>query len=178
MRNFLKMFCVSALLCAGSVCAQEDGNPFHKGTNAVGVHFETFWFLANGVLVNFDHGAFNNMVSLGGDFGFHKGMDGGIFEGYKVLNYAFRGGFHPFGIPALEKRGFGEKNDVYVLLKMGMLHQFGEITNILGQRVKLETESSFDFSFGIGERFFIGRNFFLSLEIATSGLAAGAGFAF
>jgi hypothetical protein len=173
MKNFFKVSAV-LLVLTGVSFAQESVNPFAKGTNAIGFHFETFWFVANGGMLNFDHGAFNNMLSMGGDFGFHGGVPNSIWDGIRVMNYDFRLGFHPFGIPLLEDRGFGERNDVYLLVKAGMLHAFYNKSLFPTS----DNYAKFDWSFGIGERFFIGRNFFLSLEVAISGLAAGLGFAF
>ena len=101
-----------ALLIASTVAFSDDDLAFRRGTSTINAGFNTYFgtYSGNarpGVLIAFDQGAFDNMFSMGGEFGLYtdrKTLNLGsvqIDSSYTHISPLFRFGFHPFGIPPL-----------------------------------------------------------------------------
>jgi len=155
---------------------------FEQGTNAVGLYYQTYWWvrdggimewqgLTNGGMLVWDYGVLNGGLSVGLDLGFNwqtrsNGAD------FSLANYSLRGGIHPFSFPGVSGSA-GDKNDLYGLVKLGVVTEWDDGINGVARPY-----SRFQWSLAVGNRFFIGSNFFLAIELSLRGLAAGLGVAF
>ncbi|MDR0303807.1 MAG: hypothetical protein LBH98_03430 [Chitinispirillales bacterium] len=125
---------------------------FKQGTNVLNAGLNLYYLNVHqgvrpGLLAAFDHGAINNMFSFGGELGFYteryndleyhsfKTNDGYESSWVKCkkdfvhISPLFRFGFHPFGIPAVENKGFKALSaiDPYVVLTAGVtIKRFAE----------------------------------------------------
>jgi len=165
---------------------------FKQGSNVLnaGLNFNLYsGGVSPGVLVAFDHGAFNNMFSMGGELGFyHRSWDVGYWKNsYTYLSPLFRFGFHPFGIPALEAKGFKALSviDPYVAAVAGVrLGIYSNEWDWGGERSKKTgTEGVFVIGLKPGIRWFPfnnGVNFWAEANLGYNafGLLLGAGLRF
>jgi len=176
LKDFIKAFSVLALLAATNVNAQA----FEGGTNAVGVYYQTYWWvkdgsimewqgLTNGGMVVWDYGVVDGAISVGLDVGFSWETHVNSAE-FSVANYSLRGGFHPLSLPGVSG---GDKHDLYGLIKLGVVSEWDRVN-----RVQKTADNRFQWSVAIGDRIFIGEQFFIGVELSIRGAALGLGLAF
>jgi len=177
LKNFLKMFSVLALFAATNAGAQAFGDR----TNAVGVYYQTYWWvkdgsimewqgLTNGGMLVWDYGIADGAFSLGLDLGFSWETHVNSAE-FSVANYSLRGGFHPLSLPGIS--GPGDKHDLYGLIKLGVVSEWDRENN-----VQTKADNRFQWSIAVGDRIFITSNFFIGIELSIRGAAIGLGAAF
>lgn len=148
---------------------------------------------AVGAVATYEY-AIHDLVSVGGSFAFtgKKETDEGSFVGYiykteakaKSINFALRGNFHPFNLPALaDKVGIRNKLDVYGGMAMGFAIRPIKIetTTAEGTGEADGDDNKFLFSVLVGAKFYFTNNIGVYLEesaISTGIFNLGAVFKF
>ena len=202
----MKKMILIALLLTSFIFAQDDTTKttssssattasgalaFGKGTKALGIGINMYtghwtWNAALGITASFDVGAINDMISFGGDFTFWTDT-WDYYYGYtgdarnNGMAFMFRGGFHPFGIPALQgKIKIANKMDPYVVIKMGADIVFWDdnyYTTVPGYSYD-NTDGAFRFLASMGIRYYFTESFGVWAELDWDNFIGGVSFKF
>lgn len=179
----MKRVLLAILLVSTMVFSQE--LVFKQGTNVINAGLNIANWDGVGVVAAWDHGAFNNMFSLGADLGFYHSSDkwSGGKTSYNNLSPNFRFAFHPFGIPALDSKvKVADKLDPYAVVKAGLTMQWSSIKYNDNRDNDTDFDVSSDFSdffnLNLGIRWYFNGRANLWAELGPWNAVIGAGINF
>ena len=174
-----------ALIAVSTIAFSQD-LAFHKGTNVINLGLNVVAWHGVGIVAAGDHGAFNNMFSMGGELGFYTYVNKYWLENisYTSLSPNFRFAFHPFGIPAVEAKGKKVFSvlDPYAVAKLGftlswLKYEYEDPR--LNKKVSSISSSPYDFfNLNLGVRWLFTKNANLWAELGPWNFVIGAGWKF